>query len=81
MENQKQPFASVAKIAAENVYKIHRKTPVQESPFDKFAYLKPGIPLKKRLQQPFAVSFFNFSGQLFLITSQNDHFCLHISTK
>ena len=82
MENQKQPFVSVEKIAAENFFKIHRKTPVQESPFDKLAYHKPAILLKKRLQHRyFAVSFFNFSGELFLITSQNDHFRLPISTK
>ena len=66
MENQKQPFASVAKIAAENVYKIHRKPPVQESPFDKFAYLKPGIPLKKRLQHsPLPSHFLIFQGSYF----------------
>ena len=83
MENQKQPFASFEKIATEYFFKIHRKTPVQKFPFDKLAYLKPAVLLKKRLQHRcFAVLFFNFSGQLFLITSQNDYFRLHImSTK
>ena len=49
MENQKQPFASFEKIATEYFFKIHRKTPVQKFPFDKLAYLKPAVLLKKRL--------------------------------
>ena len=58
MKNQKQPFTSVAKIAAEFFFKIHRKMREQESNFNRLSYLKPAILSKKRLQQRcLAVSF------------------------
>ena len=61
MENQKQPFTSVEKVAAENSLNIQRQTPVQEFHFNKLAYLKPETLLKKRLQHRcFAVSFSKF---------------------
>ena len=51
MQNQKQPFRSVEKIAAEFFFKTHRNSPEQESHSNKPSYLKPAILLKKRLQQ------------------------------
>ena len=39
MKNPKQSFISVEKIAAELFFKIHRKTPVQESHFNKTSYV------------------------------------------
>ena len=81
MNNQKQLFTSVEKIAADFFFKIHKKTPEQESHFNKPSYLKLAILLKKRLQQKcFKCHFRNVSGQLLLITSQCDHFWLHIDT-
>ena len=47
MKNQKQPFTSVEKVAAEIFFKIHRKTPDQESHFNEISYLKPAILLKQ----------------------------------
>ena len=61
MKNQKQPFTKAKKIAAIFFFKIHRKTPEQESHFNKISYLKPAILLKKRLQHRcFTVSFSKF---------------------
>ena len=58
MKNLKQPFTSVEKIAAENFFKIHRKTPEQESHFNKLSYLNPVILLIERLEHRcFALSF------------------------
>ena len=45
-KDQKQPFTSVEKTAAEIFFKIHRKTPEQESHFNKVSYRKPAILLK-----------------------------------
>ena len=82
MKNQKQPFTSVEKIAAEFFFfKIHRKTPEQESHFNKPSYLKPAILLKKRVNKDVLQCHFrNVSERLLLITSQGDHFLLHIGT-
>ena len=61
MKNQKQPFTRVKKTAAEFFFKIHRKTPEQESHYNKISYLKPAILLKKRLQHRcFTVLFSEF---------------------
>ena len=61
MKNQKQPFTSVEKTAAELFFKIHRKTPEQESHYNKISYLQPAILLKRRLQHRcFTVSFLKF---------------------
>ena len=61
MKNQKLPFTKAKKIAADFFFKIHRKTPEQESHFNKISYLKPAILLKKRLQHRcFTVSFSKF---------------------
>ena len=59
MKNQKQPFTSAKKTAADFFFfKIHRKTPEQESHYNKISYLEPAILLKKRLQHRcFTVSF------------------------
>ena len=78
MKNQKQPFISVEKIAPKI---FHWKTPEQESHFDKPSYLKPAILLKRDSNRDVSQCYFrNFSRQLFLITSQGEHFWLHIST-
>ena len=61
MKNQKQPFTSIKKTAAEFFFKIHWKAPEQESHYNKISCLKPAILLKKRLQHRcFTVSFSKF---------------------
>ena len=58
-ENQKQPFTKATKTAADFFFKIHSKTPEQES--HKNSYLKHAILLKKRLQHRYiTVSFSKF---------------------
>ena len=47
MKNQKQPFTRVEKIVAEFFFKIHRKTPEQESHFNEIFYLEHAILLKQ----------------------------------
>ena len=49
MKNQKLPFTSIEKIAAEFFFffKIHRKTPDQQYHFNKISYLKLAILLKQ----------------------------------
>ena len=46
MKNQKLPFTSAEKIAAEIFLKIHKKTLDQEFHFNEISYLKPAILLK-----------------------------------
>ena len=57
-EESEAVIRGVEKTAAEYFFKIHRKTPEQESHFNEISYLKPAILLKKRLQyRYFTVSF------------------------
>ena len=46
-KDQKQPFTSVEKQLLKFFFKIHRKTPEQESHFNEISYLKPEILLKQ----------------------------------
>ena len=61
MKNQKQSSKVLKKQLLNIFFKIHRKTPEQESHFNEISYLKPAILLKKRLQyRCFTVSFSKF---------------------
>ena len=62
---------------------FHRKTPEQQSHYNKISYLKPAILLKKRLQHRcFTVSFSEFCRTAtLLITSQGDYFWFHASLR
>ena len=53
MKNQKQPFASVEKIATEFFFKIHREAPELEFHFNKPSYLKQAILKKETSTQIF----------------------------
>ena len=74
MKNQKQPFTRVKKTAAEFFFKIHRKTPEQESHYNKISYLKPAILLRDSNTDVLQCNFRNFSGQLLLITAHTSGF-------
>ena len=75
MKNQKQPFTSVKKRAAEFFLKFfHRKTPEQESHYNKISYLKPAILLRDSNTDVLQCHFRNFSGQLLLITAHTSGF-------
>ena len=79
MKNQRQPFASVEKIAANFFFKIQRKRPEQELHFNKPSYFKPAILLKKRRNKDVLQCHFrNVSGRLLSIAPRGNHFCLRI---
>ena len=67
MKNQKLPFTSAEKIAAEIFLKIHKKTLDQEFHFNEISYLKPAILLKQLTptQMLYSLIFEIFQGSLF----------------